>query len=121
VEEEKHGETYLFPKRSFQNSAASALVGEHSIGKYGFQLGQHVTEHEAEFGEITAVVRRLVKHLLLAFLEQLDRLLALTHQVVDEHAEVLVAVQHLHTVLVLGVDEPQPLIRVRQDVEDERR
>lgn len=100
---------------------AKLIAGEHPVGKDGLELGQHVAEHEAELGEVTAVVRRLVEHLLLALLEQLDRLLALTHQVVDEDAEVLVAVQHLHAILVLAVDEPQPLVRVRQDVEDERR
>lgn len=112
----------LLPElRRIRLGDAKLIAGEHPVRKYGFQLGQHVAEHEAEFGEVTAVVRRLVEHLLLALLEQLDRLLALTHQVVDEDAEVLVAVQHLHTILVLAVDEPQPLIRVRQDVEDERR
>lgn len=80
-----------------------------------------MAEDEAELGEVTTIVGRLVEHLLLALLEQLDRLLALTHEVVDEDAKVLVAVQDLHPVLVLAVDEPQPLIRVRQDVEDERR
>lgn len=72
-----------------------------------------MTEDEAELGEVTTIVGRLVEHLLLALLEQLDRLLALSHEVVDEDAKVLVAVQDLHPVLVLAVDEPQPLIRVR--------
>lgn len=100
---------------------AKLIAGEHPTGKYGLQLGQHVAEDEAEFGKITAIVRRLVEHLLLTLLEQFDRLFALTHQIVDEHAKVFVVVQRLHTVLVLAVDEPQPLIRVGQDVEDKRR
>jgi len=77
-----------------------------------------VAEDEAEFGKITAIVRRLIEHLLLTLLEQFDRLFALTHQIVDEHAEVFIAVQHLHTVLILAIDEPQSLIRVGQNIED---
>lgn len=99
---------------------AKLIAGEHPVGKNRLELGQHVAEDEAELGEITTIVGRLVKHLLLALLEQLDRLLALTHEIVDEDAKVLVPVENLHPVLVLAVDEPQPLIRVRQDVEDER-
>lgn len=100
---------------------AKLIAGKHPVGEYRLQLGQHVAEDEAELGEVATIVGRLVEHLLLALLEQLDRLLALTHEIVDEDAKVLVAVQDLHPVLVLAVDEPQPLIRVRQDVEDERR
>lgn len=58
-------------------------------------------EDQAELGEIAAVVGVLVEHLLLALLEQLDGLLALSHQVVDEHVEVLVGMEQVHLVLVL--------------------
>lgn len=65
-------------------------------------------------------MRVLVKHFFLALLEELDGLLALPHQVDDEYVEVLVAVQLCHVVLVLGIDQPQSLVGVGQDVQDER-
>jgi len=65
-----------------------------------------VAEDETELGEIATIVRRLVEHLLLALLEQFNRLLALTRQVVNKHAKMLVSVQHLHPILVLAGDEP---------------
>jgi len=79
-----------------------------------------VGEDQAELGEIPAVVGVLVEHLLLALLEELDGLLALSHQVVDEHVEVLVGMEQVHLVLVLRVDQSQSLIRIRQDVQYER-
>jgi len=79
-----------------------------------------VGEDQAELGEIPAVVGVLIEHLLLALLEELDGLLALSHQVVDEHVEVLVGMEQVHLVLVLRVDQSQSLIRIRQDVQYER-
>jgi len=79
-----------------------------------------VGEDQAELGEIPAIVGVLVEHLLLALLEELDGLLALSHQVVDEHVEVLVGMEQVHLVLVLRVDQSQSLIRIRQDVQYER-
>lgn len=97
------------------------MPDEYTVREDGLQLGQHVAEDEAQFREIATIVGRLVEHLLLSLFEQFDRLLALSHQVVDEHTEMLVAVQLLHPVLVLAVDQSEPLIRVRQNVQDERR
>lgn len=97
------------------------VAGKQSAGEEGLQLTEHVREDETELGQVAAVVAVLVKHLLLALLEQLDGLLALADEVVDEHAEVLVPVQQVHLVLVLAVDQAQPLVRVRQDVQDEGR
>lgn len=75
-----------------------------------------MAEHEAQLCEVPSVVRILVEHLLLALLEQFNCLLALPHQIIDEHAKVLVAVQQVRAVLVFAVNQPQPLIRVRQNV-----
>jgi hypothetical protein len=46
-----------------------------------------VTEDEAELGEVAAVRRAVVEHLLLAVLKQLDGLLALLLQVLEEDLE----------------------------------
>jgi hypothetical protein len=54
-----------------------------------------VAEYEAQFGQVSAVVRILVEHFVLALFEELDGLLALAHQVADKHVEVLIAMQHL--------------------------
>ena len=51
-----------------------------------------MTEDQAELGQVAAVVRVLIKQLLLPLLEQLDGLLALPLQVLDEDLEVLVRV-----------------------------
>jgi len=77
------------------------IPGKDTVGEYGLQFAEHVGEDQAELGEIAAVVGVLVEHLLLALLEQLDGLLALSHQVVDEHVEVLVGMEQVHLVLVL--------------------
>lgn len=76
-------------------------------------------EDKAELGEVPPIVRVLVEHLLLALLEQFDGLLAFPHQIIDEDVEVLVGMEQVHLVLVLGIDQPQPLIRIRQNVQDE--
>lgn len=91
---------------------AKLVTGKDAVGEDGLELREHMAEDEAEFGQVPAVMRRLVEHLFLAFLEQLDGLLALAHQVVDEDAEVLVGVEDVHAVLVLAVDEAQSLVRV---------
>lgn len=80
-----------------------------------------MTEYETKFCEVSSVMGSFIEHLFLALLEQLDRLLTLAHQVVDEDAKVLVAVQNVHPVLVLAVDQSQSLISVWQNVQDERR
>lgn len=100
---------------------AELVPGEQPVWEDGLQLAQHVRKHQTQLGEVPPVVRVLVKHLLLALLEQLDGLFALPHQVVDEDVKVLVAVQEVHLVLVLGVDQVQPLVRVGQDVQYEGR
>lgn len=66
-------------------------------------------------------MRVLVEHLLFALFEELDGLFALPHQIDDENVEMFNVVQGLHVVLVLGVDEPQALVGIGQDVEDKGR
>ena len=58
-----------------------------------------MTEDQAELGQVAAVVRVLVKQLLLPLLEQLDGLLALPLQVLYEDLEVFITVQHVQLVL----------------------
>lgn len=82
-----------FPKVSSIGLGDPKLVpGKEPVGEERLQLAQHVGEDQAQLGQVAAVVAVLVKHLLLALLEQLDGLLALPDQVVDEYAKVLVAV-----------------------------
>lgn len=100
---------------------AKLIAGEDAVREDGLQLAEHVTEDEAELGEVAPVVAVLVEHLLLAFLEQFDGLLALAHQVGDEDGEVLVGVERLQVVLVLRVDDAEALVRVGEDVQDEGR
>lgn len=65
-------------------------------------------------------MRILIEHLLLALLEQFNRLFALPHQINNENVKVFIAVQHCHVVLVFAVDQPQSLVRVGQYIQDER-
>lgn len=83
---------------------AKLIAGENSVRKNCFQFTQHVGEDETKLGEVATVVRVLVEHLHLAFLEQLYGLLALSHQIIDEDVEVFVGVQDMHLILVLRVD-----------------
>ncbi len=80
-----------------------------------------MAEDEAELGEVSPVVGILVEHLLLAFLEELDGLLALAHQVLDEDLKVLFIVEGHHVILILGGNEAQVLVGIGQNVEDEWR
>lgn len=54
-----------------------------------------MAEDKTELGQISAVVRVLVEHLILALLEQFHSLLALPDEVANEHVEVLITVQNL--------------------------
>lgn len=54
-----------------------------------------MAEDKTELGQISAVVRVLVEHLILALLEQFHSLLALPDKVANEHIEVLITVQNL--------------------------
>ncbi len=63
------------------------VAGEGAVGEDGLELAEHVTEDEAELGEVAAVRRAVVEHLLLAVLKQLDGLLALLLQVLEEDLE----------------------------------
>jgi hypothetical protein len=47
-----------------------------------------------------------------AFFEELYRLLALSHEIVDENVEVLVGVEDVHLILIFGVDEMESLVGV---------
>lgn len=62
----------------------------------------------------------LVVYLVLCLSEKTDRLLALVHQVLHEDLEVLVLVQKLNAVFIVPEDLAQVLVRIREDVQDER-
>jgi len=62
----------------------------------------------------------LVEHFLATVFEQLQRLFALVHQIIDEDAKILDLVQHVHTVVVLYVNQLQMLIGVRKNVQNKR-
>jgi hypothetical protein len=106
---------------TFRDAELVATEGEDVAREVRFQLVQHVAENEAQLDEVTAVVGVLVEHLLLAILEEFDRLFALANQVLHEKLEVLVLVESLQTIFVLPVDLAQMLVRIRKDVQDERR
>lgn len=63
----------------------------------------------------------LVEHLFTTVLKQLDALLTLRHQIIHKDAEILVVVEQMKSIFVLGIDELQVLVSVRQDVQYERR
>jgi hypothetical protein len=54
-----------------------------------------VAEDETKFGQVSAVVRVFIEHLILAIFEQFHSLLALPDQVANEHIEMLIVVQNL--------------------------
>lgn len=68
------------------------VPGKNAVREDGLQLAEHVREDETQLGQIPPIMRILVEHLLLALLEQFDRLLALPHQIIDEHIKVFVGV-----------------------------
>ena len=78
-------------------------------------------EDEREFGEAASLRAGLVEYLLLGVLEQPHRLLALVHEVLHEDTEELVLVEERHVLLVVLEHDAQMLVRVGQDVQDERR
>lgn len=67
------------------------MSSKHTIWENGLQFRQHVAKNKAKFGQISTIMRRFIEHLFFAFLEQFDRLLALSHKVVDEYTKVFVA------------------------------
>ena len=90
--------------------------GEHSL-----QLGQHVREDERELGEAAPLGAGLVVDLILGILEEPHRLFALVHEVLHEEAEKLVIVEKGDVLLVALEHGAQVLVRVGEDVQDERR
>ena len=53
---------------------AEVLSCEGPVGKDGLDFAEHVAEDQAQLGQVAAVGRRLLEHLLLPVLEKLDRL-----------------------------------------------
>ena len=54
-----------------------------------------MTKDQREFGQVTSVDACLIKHLLLALLEEFDGLLALLVQIFHEDTKIVIFVQHM--------------------------
>ena len=50
------------------------VSGEAAVGEDGLDLTEHVAEDEAEFGQISSMLRRFLEHLLLPIFEEFDGL-----------------------------------------------
>lgn len=76
------------------------------VRKQRFELAEHMTKHQAQFGQISSIMRILVVHFFLAFFKQLNGLFAFSDHVQYEHIEMFVGIQFGQVVLVLRVYEP---------------
>ena len=68
------------------------IAGVETLRKDRLQLTEHVTEDQAELGQVAPVVGVLVEQALLPLLEELNGLLALLLQVLDENFEVFITI-----------------------------
>ena len=66
-------------------------------------------------------MRIFLEHPIFAVAKELDGLFAFADEIVNEDFEIFVLVEKMNSVLVLGDNETQVLIRVRQDIQNVRR